>query len=258
MIGLICCIITCIKMNAFNFHCFLAIFIVLLLMASANLINDVFDIKIDTINKPNRPLVKNPSFQKLFKLLALFFCFLAIFISFFINISIFLIVLISIPILFFYSFFFKKIALLGNLLVSFYIGLVFVFIEVAISNTITAMLLPAIIAFSISLIREIIKDAEDLIGDQLGHVHTIASYLGVKKTIYLTLLLIICFIIFCSIIMLYSYNFYYIIAVFFLVFMPLFYLTLFLIQNPTAESCAEASFLLKKITFLGMIIIYIL
>ena len=96
-----------------------------------------------------------------------------------------IIVFCSISILIAYTPIFKKILFLGNIIIAFFLGLVFIFIEIAILKTFSTLFIPAIIAFFISLIREIIKDVEDYNGDKLANIQTFAVYFGVKKTIYL-------------------------------------------------------------------------
>ena len=259
IIGIICCLITFLKVPPNNYvNTSFGLLIIVLLMLASNLINDVFDMKTDKINYPNRALIKHPELKKIFIKISFSSFFGACFLAFFINNIAFFIVLVSIPILVSYTPFLKGIALLGNVIISFYLGLVFIFIEICISNSINIMILPASFAFGISLIREITKDIEDYKGDKIANIHTLPVYIGVKKSTYFTCFLMGCFLFFCGYVMFFLDNFYYNIAVFFLVFMPIFYLIFFLVKSPTSKSCSEASTLLKKITILGLIIIYII
>ena len=120
------------------------------------------------------------------------------------------------------------------------------------------MIVPAFFAFGISLIREMIKDVEDYRGDLQAGLKTLPILIGIKQTICSVIFLIICFIIGSFFIALNNLYIYSIISLFLLVFMPLFYLIFFLIKDPTSKSCSRASALLKKITILGLIIIYII
>jgi len=259
IIGIACCLITFLKVPSNNyFEFFLGLIIVILLMIASNFINDIYDIKTDKINSPNRPLVVRPELKKHFQNLVFISFSISCFLAFLIGKFAFLIVFFSIPILFLYTPLLKGLPLLGNIVVSFYLALVFVFIEVCISNNIAIMILPAGFAFGISLIREIIKDIEDYRGDKKAKIYTLPVCLGIRKTIYFSCFLMICFLCFCFSIILLKNNIYYNISVFFLVFMPIFYLIFFLIKSPTVKSCSKASALLKKITILGLIIIYII
>jgi len=119
------------------------------------------------------------------------------------------------------------------------------------------MLIPAIFAFGISLIREIIKDIEDFEGDKKTGLKTLPVCIGVKNAIYINCVFIIVFIIQCIFIS-FKFKIYTTMAVILLVFLPLFYLIFSLIKNPSIETCTKGSSLLKKITITGLLIIYII
>ena len=259
IIALVCCVIAVMKIDGFNhISAIFSIVAVMLLMIITNLSNDILDIKTDTINRPDRPLITNPSIGIFFKIIVFMCSFLVLGVSFFINFWAQCIVVGSLPVLIFYSKLFKPVPLIGNIFVAFYLAFVFIFIEIAITNSVELMIAPAIFAFGISLIREIIKDIEDYNGDKANGIKTLPVIIGIKSCIYVAIFFIISFLFVCSLIMLHSFYFYCVMAVFFLVFMPLFYLIFFLIKSPTSESCGEASALIKKITILGLIIIYII
>ena len=257
MIAICCCLIVTSKIDVLHYSgSIISTILVVLLMAASNLINDIFDIKTDTINRPNRPLIVNPGLFNLFKIVAWLCIGLSLFLSFFINLKAQLVIFCSIPILTLYSKLFKPIPFLGNLIVASYLSLVFLFIELAATGRINLMIVPAFFAFGISLIREMIKDVEDYKGDLQAGLKTLPILIGIKQTIFSVIFLTICFVIGSFFIALNNFYIYSIISLFLLVFMPLFYLIFFLIKNPTVESCREASTLLKKITILGLIVIY--
>ena len=260
LIALICCLISLYKLevSVLNINALIGLVIVLLLMMGMNLFNDIFDIQTDSINRPNRTLVRYPYLKNYFIILGLVLLICAIILSFLLNYKATIIVLFTVFILIAYTPVFKKMLFLGNIIIAFFLGLVFIFIEVSTTQTFSTLLIPAIIAFSISLIREIIKDIEDYKGDKASHIYTAAVYFGVKKTSYLSTSIISFFIISFSYLLYYTSNLYFHIAVFFLVFFPLFYLIFFLIKSPTAKACSKAANLLKKITILGLLIIYIM
>ena len=160
---------------------FLAAIAASLVMASGNVINDIYDIEIDKINKPLRPLPSDKVTVK--EAYALYFIFIvaSIFISALVNEKALAIVLISILLLFFYSKFLKRIPLVGNLTVAFLTGLVFIFGGIAVENP-TVAIVPAVFAFLINLIREIIKDMEDVEGDTKAGVTTFPAKFGSRKS----------------------------------------------------------------------------
>lgn len=151
------------------------------LTASAgNVINDIFDIEIDRINRPARIL---PS-GKLSSSTAMFYYFIlnffALFFALFLNIPAALIVVFSILTLYIYSAYLKKIILLGNITVAALTALAFIFGGVA-AGSIQNSLIPAGFAFLINFIREIIKDIEDLKGDSRYRIITFSGRYGVDS-----------------------------------------------------------------------------
>lgn len=149
--------------------------------ASGNIVNDIFDYNIDLINRSNRPLPANEMTINFAIFLYLFFTCLGLIFaqqvsweSFFIAVFVSLILLL-------YSFLLKQIPLLGNIAVSVCTALAFIYGGVAV-NSWEASIIPAIFAFLINLIREIIKDIEDIEGDEKNNVITFPSKFGIQKT----------------------------------------------------------------------------
>ncbi len=163
--------------------------------ASGNIINDYFDIEIDKINRPERPLPSKKISIRSALNFYLTLVFLSVVISFQINFEAFLIVVITQTILFLYSFKLKNIVLIGNITVSFLAGFAFIFGGIAVDNYIYAII-PAVFAFLITLIRELIKDIEDIPGDDKLGIKTLPIKFGVHKTKHYVLiissLLILC------------------------------------------------------------------
>ena len=258
-IAIIICSIICtaIKLETKDsYQIVLAILIVALIATIGNLINDIYDIEIDKINKPNRALAKNPNLKVVFIYLIIF-CTVTIAALFFtINIESQIIVIITLPLMFLYSFFLKGVPLLGNIFVAFYLAFVFCFTEILITGQLDLMILPSCFAFGISLIREIVKDAEDIKGDSYANLKTVPVLIGLNLSVYFISVTIIGFIVFCSTTFFNNSLFYYEMSMIFLVFMPLFYLIFFLIKKPSREALKQASLLLKKITIVGLLIIY--
>src|SRR5690606_29892373 len=162
--------------------------------AAGNIINDYFDIEIDKINKPGRPLAAGYISKKS----ALIFYGLlnaaALFAAIQLNFDVFLITVSTQVLLFFYSYKLKNIPLAGNLVVALLTGLVFIFGGAAAGN-VSKLIIPALFAFLINLIREIIKDAEDVKGDSAAGLKTFPIVNGMTITkvliFFLTLILIL-------------------------------------------------------------------
>ena len=162
--------------------------------AAGNIINDIFDHDIDTINKPHKLLIINEIGEKkawrLYYILlvisflsALLFdyflgAFWLLFYQIFINISLFL-----------YSKYLKKLPLLGNLLVSSLCALVVIIVIFAfdvISNqqSVDNQFIWCYVGFAFlsTLFREIIKDIEDIEGDKALNCKTLPILFGIKTS----------------------------------------------------------------------------
>ncbi len=190
--GLIC------NDNLLNMNIFLAGFSAAFIGSAGNIINDIYDIEIDKLNRPERILVSKKISVAEAKLAFIFLNVAAILLAFLINYTALFIVIISIVTIFTYSALLKKVVLLGNITVSFFTGLAFIYGGASVSN-IDAAFIPAIFAFLTNLIRELIKDIEDIKGDSANNVITFPSKFGIDKTKYLVLVLTVVLIIFTSI-----------------------------------------------------------
>jgi geranylgeranylglycerol-phosphate geranylgeranyltransferase len=133
--------------------------------AAGNVVNDIYDKESDKINHPERPLAKgviknNEAWAEYFVLTLA-----AILISALINQVAFAIVVLTSVLLYLYSTRLKKIPLLGNITIAYLTGLAFVYGGVAVNNVKSAYV-PAVFAFIINLIRELVKDIQDMEGDK--------------------------------------------------------------------------------------------
>jgi 4-hydroxybenzoate polyprenyltransferase len=156
-----------------------------LIAAAGYIINDYFDLNIDQINKPDRVIVNNAVSRRwaifwhlVLSLLGLFFTVLALPPSIFWYLI--LANLLSILLLWLYSTNFKKQLLIGNVIISILTSWVILILffsktPLSVDNIISAdhkeirlfrlTMLYAGFAFIISLIREVLKDMEDRVGD---------------------------------------------------------------------------------------------
>lgn len=164
-----------------------------LIGAGGNIINDILDVEIDRINRPDRPLPAGKVTVKTATRLYIFSKMFGIFFASLAGIIPALIAAGSSFIIFFYSYFLKNIPLVGNVTVSFFTGLVFIFGASTVGNYSNA-LFPFIFAFMINLIREVVKDVEDIEGDLAEGVRTFPVIFGVeparKLSVILTVVLI--------------------------------------------------------------------
>jgi len=165
------------------------------LTASAgNVINDYFDIEIDKVNRPHRVLPKGELTLKEALNFYIFLTGIALLFSVFISLLALLEVFFAAALLFLYSYRIKKISLLGNFVVAFLTGFAFIYGGIAVNNVEAAMI-PALFAFLINFIREIVKDMEDIEGDKQQGINSYPAVHGFKKAktliVFITIVLII-------------------------------------------------------------------
>lgn len=155
-----------------------------LIAAGANIINDYFDIAIDRINKPNRPLPRGDISAREAWLSWLLVSFIGILLNVFLNSLAFGIAIVAVVSLYAYSAVLKRTVLVGNLLVSGMTALAFIYGGVVVENVRNAWM-PAVFAFLINLAREVIKDIEDIEGDRQEGARTFPIECGVLPSVIL-------------------------------------------------------------------------
>jgi geranylgeranylglycerol-phosphate geranylgeranyltransferase len=170
---------------------FLTFFTALFLEASTFALNDYYDLEIDRINKRiDRPLVRGDLSPK--TALNLFFLLfpLGLLCSYFVNMTCFLIALITALISVLYDAKMKKIKLIGNFYIAYIMAIPFVFggatvignNEFSLGAINPVIYIIALIAFLVGLGREIMKDVMDFEGDKRQGVKSLPRYLGVRKS----------------------------------------------------------------------------
>jgi len=165
------------------FESILVFLTVFLITGAGNAINDYYDIDIDRINKPDRPI---PS-GRIGLSTALYFS-LALFVlgtlfAFMINPVCGIIALINSLLLIYYARTLKRTAFLGNLAVGYLTGSTFlfggaVFFEKGGLEDVFILFLLATLA---TIAREIVKDIEDIDGDMKDGAHTLPIVIGPGK-----------------------------------------------------------------------------
>ncbi len=158
-------------------------------------INDVFDKDIDKINMPHRPIPAGYLTELQGKAYAFALFIVGILLALIISLPAFIIAVIGGISLFLYAAYFKRSGLIGNLIIGFLTAIPFIF-GGFLTGSYDAMVFPALFAFLLIVGREIIKDIEDVHGDKIENVQSIALRYGVKPArslgyLFLVILLII-------------------------------------------------------------------
>ena len=261
LISIICVLLSAFILNQSAANLLPIILVVFLLGGFSNIINDIIDYKIDSENNLNRPISSNLISIKGAFIYSLLLLLIASMITINFNyLTQSLIFFIFVPLIILYTPFFKKIPLLGNLIVSFILSMVFVITSTYLLGEIHHDIFPPFIfSFFLMLIREIVKDIADLEGDKKFNIQTLPVKFGIDTTllfIYFFVLLL-----FISSILIYyfytSYQLFFLVNICFFIHCPLIFYIYQLSKNKTSIYCIYLSKVLKLITIFGVIVIYL-
>lgn len=228
-----------------------------IIMAASNTMNDYFDLDIDRVNRPKRPLVSS-KLSPLFALrLAQVEFAVGIVLGLFVSLTAFIIALIISSLIIFYSYKLKRLPLIGNLMVSFATSMAFVYGGVAV-NRIRQTIVPAVFSFFYHFGREIIKDVQDMQGDAAGHARTFPLVYGEKAALQLTTINFILLLILLPVpFLLRWYNLNYLIVIL-LGICPVLLYTMFSIwKDKSPDNLGKISTLLKADMPVGLLAIYL-
>ena len=262
-----------------NFNYCLLILSTVLIAAAGYVVNDIFDQDTDSYNKPKDLIVgrkiTEATAYNIYAGLNIAGVLLGFYISYLIghyNFST-LFVLIA-ALLYMYATSLKQIAVVGNLVVALLLGVSVLIIGVydlfpvmmvgnRVAGSLFSVLLDyAIFAFMINFIREIVKDLEDIKGDDANGIRTLAVILGVKKTNYLVAALTLIPIAFLA-----QYIFKYLVSnnlfvsVFYalaFIIAPLFYFIIKIVTAQEQKEFGQLSLLLKLVLLAGIVSIVVL
>ncbi|MGB3344044.1 MAG: geranylgeranylglycerol-phosphate geranylgeranyltransferase [Aequorivita sp.] len=255
-----------------DFEFFLLVLATLCIAAGGYVINDVYDVIVDTINKPEKVLIGKKISETIAYRLFIIFNVAGVLIGFYLSNSIgkpgfsALFIIFS-ALLYLYASYLKGIVLIGNLLVSVLVAMSLIIIAVfdllpAITpenQSIQAaafriVLYYALFAFFINFIREIVKDLQDINGDKKLDLQTLPIVLGRKRTtsiVFALGVLLVLGIVFYMYAHLYNYQTVLLYFLFALV-APLLYFCVTAWDAKSKKEYAFLSRLLKLIMFLGI------
>ena len=220
---------------------------------AANAFNDYCDYEIDLINRPNRPLSRGmiTSFQALSFAVILFAIgtVTAFQLPFYARLTA---VVIAMPLIIIYSMRLKGTPLLGNIAVAMILGLTFVFCGLAFNKP-GPMIMPAILAFGLTLVRELIKDIADVEGDNSVGLKTLPLVIGNNKAITVAIIKAV-LIGLVSLIPYYLniYGNYYLILLVIGVEIPLAIVVVLFMKSPSISTAKQSEKLLKFSTIIGL------
>ncbi len=213
--------------------------------SAGNVINDIFDVSIDRSNNNSRPLASGKiqlsearnyyyvlvALSQIVTLPAGFYAFFTASVA---NI-----------VLYFYSRSLSSKPLVGNLVVSFLASLAFLSPGLLLGN-IYVVVYPALFAFFSTLIRELIKDIQDIIGDEKSGRKTYPIVFGVKNTkLVITVVYVLLFVVTLLPFLHQYYKIEYFILVMVIVNPLILYCIVLLYKTEYNKYLSRASFLMK-------------
>ncbi|WNH09770.1 geranylgeranylglycerol-phosphate geranylgeranyltransferase [Thalassobellus suaedae] len=252
---------------------FLLILATIFIAAAGNIINDIYDVETDLVNKPEKLIVGKTISEKTAYTLFIIFNVIGVGIGFYLsnkvgkNAFFSLFVIIS-ALLYVYASYLKQTLLIGNIIISIIVALSILIVgifellpAITLQNQQTQLTFfkiifdYAVFAFMINLLREIAKDLEDIDGDYKAGMNTLPIAIGRTRATNVLFVL--------SLIPLLSITFYVInslykneIAVgYFLLFIigPLLYISIKSFNAKTKKEYHHISSILKIVMVFGML-----
>ena len=160
---------------------FLSVFFI---SATALILNDFFDLETDKINAPERPLPAGLVTKRDVVLFSCVVTVLGFIASSMLGFNALLVVILVWAVGFLYNWRFKRTGLPGNLMVSFSVGMTFIFGGIAVAQPFEKTVwVFGIIVFLIDLGEEIAADAMDVAGDKQAGSRSLAVLLGHEKAL---------------------------------------------------------------------------
>lgn len=252
---------------------FLLVIATVCIAAGGYVINDIYDVEADKINKPSKVIINTHISEKIALRLFIILNVIGVGIGFYLSNGIgksgfFVIFFIASALLYIYSSFLKQILLVGNVIVSLVVALSILLVGVfellpVINDSnreiqiffFRLILDYAIFAFMINFIRELVKDIEDIDGDHKAGMQTLPIVLGRERANKIVFVL--------SLIPLFAVVYYVVDNVFkqqllvgyflVLVIAPLIYVTIKLFSAEHKSHYKHISLILKLVMLTGML-----
>ena len=262
-----------------TFYFILFVISSLLIAAAGYIINDYFDLNIDLVNKPDTAIIDKIIKRRWAIVMHLFFSFTAILISIYIDLKsatnwLTFSNVICIFLLFGYSVSLKKKLLWGNILISSLTAWVVIVCFLIYYNSffcdncdsslfqlfhnrfMRISFLYAVFAFVISLIREVVKDLEDMVGDMRFACKTMPITWGVPATKFFVAVWLVILFVIIVIVQIYVLQFGWLWSMFYcvsLLLVPLVYIFKKLFKAQNAKDYHLLSKVIKFVMLAGLI-----
>ena len=260
-----------ITLNWFGFS--LLVISTLCIAAAGNIINDIFDIETDMLNKPEKVIVGKSISEKTAYNLFIIFNIIGVVIGFYLSNLVgkngfFALFVIISALLYIYASYLKQMLLIGNIVISILVALSIIIVglfellpAITVQNQETQLtffkivLDYAIFAFIINFIREITKDIEDIDGDYKAEMNTLPIAIGrerATKVLFILSFIPLLAVTYYVFTFLYKQQF---VVGYFLLFIiaPLIYVSIKLFNADTKKEFHFISNILKIVMLFGML-----
>lgn len=260
-----------ITLNWFGF--LLLVLATLSIAAAGNIINDIYDVETDLINKPNKVIVGKSVSEKTAYTLFITFNVIGVLVGFYLSHLVgrsgfFALFVVISALLYIYASYLKQILLVGNIVISalvsmsvILVGLFELLPVITTQNQETQLTFfkiifdYAVFAFLLNLVREMIKDIQDIDGDHKAGMNTLPIAIGrerATKVVFILAIMSLLFVVYYVITYLYKQSF---VVMYFLVFVvaPMIYLIIKLYSAESKQNFKTLSNLTKAIMLFGML-----
>lgn len=149
-----------------------------LMMAGTMVLNDIYDVEIDKVNSPDRPIASGRVQVREASAFGIILSVLSIVSSFLLGVWTLLTATLALVLMTYYNTRGKKTGLLGNAVVSFNVALPFFYGGLAVGSLNSLLLVFSVLAFLANLGREVAKGIPDAQGDRQLGVRTLAVSRG--------------------------------------------------------------------------------
>ena len=176
-----------------DFKLFLLSLSTISIAAGGYIINDYYDVKIDYINKPDRVVIGKSITRRYAILFHIVLSASGILLGFYLSWRIAAVNILSVFLLWLYSNSLKRLPFIGNFTVAVLTGLAVLVVDLFYGTNNSLVVIYALFAFFMTLVREIIKDMEDLKGDNSFGCKTLPIIWGIRKTKFLLYIILVSF-----------------------------------------------------------------
>jgi geranylgeranylglycerol-phosphate geranylgeranyltransferase len=229
-----------------------------LICAAGNIVNDLVDVQVDAINRPRRVLVSGLISHRAARFAAITLNAVAILMGIAVSWPVLVLGLVTIALLLAYNLRLKRLPVIGNVAVALAAGLTFIAgglaVDPAFAFSFPGPLVGAIFAFLFHLVREIIKDVQDMDGDRAAGLGSLPLSVGPTRALLVAWLLFMVLVIL-TFVPAWRHWFgpLYMIITVYIVDLPLLALLIFTWQNPRPRMLEITSQALKVGMSLGLI-----